>query len=66
MFAERYAAPRAALRMGAVLLLWGLVETVTLGWLGGAQLVLLTTFVVVPGIALTVTGGRALRSTARR
>ena len=51
--------------MGVVLLLWGLVETVTLGWLGGAQLVLLTAFVVVPGIALTVTGGRALRSTAR-
>ena len=51
--------------MGAVLLLWGLVETVTLGWLGGAQLALLTTFVVVPGIVLTVTGGRALRSTAR-
>ena len=51
--------------MGVVLLLWGLVETVTLGWLGGAQLVLLTAFVVLPGIALTVTGGRALRSTAR-
>ena len=64
MFAKRYAAAAAA-TMGVVLLLWGLVETVTLGWLGGAQLVLLTAFVVVPGIALTVTGGRALRSTAR-
>ena len=40
MFSERYAAAAAA-TMGAVLLLWGLVETVTLGWLGGAQLVLL-------------------------
>ena len=63
-FASRYAAAAARHDGRRCWLLWGLVETVTLGWLGGAQFVLLTAFVVVPGITLTVTGGRALRSTA--
>ena len=64
-FTARYGA-LAALIMGSLLLTWGLVETITLGWLGGAQLVLLGVFVVAPGIALTVVGGRALGSTAPR
>jgi len=46
----------AALAMGLTLLLWGAVETITIGYRGVAQLVLLTVFVVVPGLPLIKIG----------
>jgi len=56
----------AALAMGFVLLCWGIVETVTLGLVGGAQIALLSAFVVAPGVALTLLGARALRTSRTR
>lgn len=52
----------AALAAGVVLLCWGTVETITLGLVGGAQIALLSAFVVAPGVALTLFGVRAIRS----
>ena len=54
----------AALAMGLVLLCWGIVETVTLGPVGGAQIALLSAFVVAPGVALTLFGARVFRTSA--
>src|SRR3954447_24301830 len=42
----------AALAMGVVLLIWGVVETATIGYQGAAQLVLLAIFVVAPALPL--------------
>lgn len=61
----RYTAA-AALAMGLVLLCWGTVETVTLGLVGGAQIALLSAFVVAPGIALTLFGARAFGTSRAR
>ena len=52
---SRFAGP-AALAMGAALLLWGLVETVTIGYQGSAQLLLLAVFVLAPALALLKLG----------
>ena len=57
--ADSHAAAGAA-GMGCVLLVWGVVETLTLGLLGGAQLVLLALFVVLPGLCMLGLGGAAL------
>jgi hypothetical protein len=48
----------AAEVMAAALLVWGTVETVTIGWRGTTQLVLIAMFVVAPGIALVFLGRR--------
>jgi hypothetical protein len=56
----------AALAMGLVLLCWGMVETVTLGLVGGAQIALLSAFVVAPGVALTLFGARVFRTSRTR
>jgi len=48
----------AAEVMAAVLLIWGTVETFTIGWRGTTQLVLIASFVVVPAIALVFLGRR--------
>jgi hypothetical protein len=49
--------------MAAVLVLWGLVETVTIGWRGTAQLVLVGAFVAAPALVL---GAFSVRSRRRR
>jgi len=59
---SRLAGP-AALVMGATLLVWGAVETLTIGYRGAGQLVLLTVFAIGPALPLLVIGWRA--STAR-
>jgi hypothetical protein len=64
-FAARYAA-ESALAMGFVILCWGTVETLTLGLVGGAQLALLSAFVVAPGVALTLIGVRGVRRSRAR
>jgi hypothetical protein len=51
----------AALAMGAVLLIWGLVETATIGYQGAAQLLLLAVFVVGPALPLVKIGWDATR-----
>lgn len=54
---------RAAITAGAtasVLLVWGIVETATIGWHGWAQLVLLAAFVAGPALALGVFSARRL------
>jgi hypothetical protein len=48
----------AAEVMAAALLVWGTVETFTIGWRGTTQLVLIATFVVAPAIALVFLGRR--------
>ena len=48
----------AAEVMAAALLIWGTVETVTIGWRGTMQVVLIATFVVAPAIALVFLGRR--------
>ena len=62
VFAERFAA-RAAGLMAALLLAWGVTETVTIGWRGWQQIVLVGAFVIAPALIL----GRAFahRSRAR-
>jgi hypothetical protein len=62
--ASRSSAPWA-LAMGLVLLSFGTVETLTLGYVGGAQVALLAAFVVAPGVALSVVGARGLRRTGK-
>jgi hypothetical protein len=54
----------AALAMGAALVIWGLVETLTIGYQGAAQLLLLAVFVVAPALPLLVIGWRATVSSA--
>ena len=49
----------AALAMGVALVVWGVVETLTIGYQGAGQLVLLAVFVVAPALPLLVIGWRA-------
>ena len=51
----------AALAMGIVLLAWGAVETITIGYRGGAQLVLLGMFVIGPAVPLVKLGWSSVR-----
>jgi hypothetical protein len=53
-----HSAGLAAEVMAAALLLWGTVETFTIGWRGTTQLVLITVFVVAPAIVLVFIGRR--------
>ena len=46
----------AALTMGVALLTWGLVETVTIGYQGIAQVVLLSVWIVAPALPLVKLG----------
>jgi hypothetical protein len=45
-------APGAAGAMAAILLVWGLTETITIGWRGWQQLALVGAFVVTPACVL--------------
>ena len=56
--ARRHAAA-AAFGMAPVLLLWGAVETLTIGWRGIAQVVLVAAFVIAPAVVLALYGARA-------
>jgi hypothetical protein len=49
----------AALAMGVALIVWGVIETLTIGYRGTGQLVLLGVFVVAPALPLLVIGWRA-------
>ncbi len=57
----RESAAGAAATMGVVLLAWGVVETVTVGWRGTPQIVLLALFVVAPAAVLIAVGRASLR-----
>ena len=46
----------AALAMGVALLIWGLVETVTIGYQGAGQIVLLAVWIVGPALPLLKLG----------
>ena len=59
ILAPRYAA-RAAGTMAAVLVAWGSIETVTIGWRGIPQVVLLGAFVAAPAFLLGVFSVRSL------
>jgi hypothetical protein len=48
---HRHAAPAAGV-MATVLVLWGVTETVTIGWRGWQQLVLVGAFVIAPAVIL--------------
>jgi hypothetical protein len=52
----------AALAMGLTLLVWGAVETITIGYRGGAQLVLLAAFVVAPALPMIKIGWDSSRA----
>jgi hypothetical protein len=52
----------AALTMGGALLAWGVVETLTIGYRGGGQLVLVGLFVVAPAAPLIWIGWRTTMS----
>ena len=52
----------AALTMGLTLLVWGAVETITIGYRGAAQLVLLAVFVVAPALPLIKIGWDSSRA----
>lgn len=56
----------AALAMGILLLLWGIVETVTIGYRGAPQIALLALFVVIPALPLLKLGWDAGAATAFR
>lgn len=58
-------APTAAGVMGIVLLVWGVVETVTIGYRGAPQIVMLALFVAAPALTL-VALARAQRRRAAR
>ena len=47
--------------MAVLLVGWGVVETVTLGWRGTSQLVLVAAFVVAPALVLGCFAMRSLR-----
>ncbi len=64
-FAGWRGAPLAALSLAAALVVWGVTETLTIGWHGAPQLVLLAAFVAGPALALALFGARALRTPAR-
>jgi hypothetical protein len=57
----RSEAAAAAVVMGVVILAWGIVETLTVGWRGGPQVVLLALFVIAPAIVLIGIGRASLR-----
>jgi hypothetical protein len=44
--------------MAVVLIVWGFVETVTIGWQGTGQLVLVAIFVVLPALLMLLLGSR--------
>ncbi len=44
--------------MALVLIVWGFVETITIGWQGTGQLVLVAMFVVLPSLLMLVLGSR--------
>ena len=50
--------------MAAVLAAWGVIETVTLGWRGTPQLILVATFVVAPALVLGWFAWRSVRPPA--
>jgi hypothetical protein len=52
----------AALAMGLSLLVWGAVETITIGYQGAAQLLLLAVFVGAPALPLLKIGWDACRA----
>ena len=52
---SRYAGFAASV-MGATLVVWGVVESITIGYRGAAQLGLLAVFVVVPAVSLLKIG----------
>jgi hypothetical protein len=54
----------AALAMGVALIVWGVIETLTIGYRGTGQLVLLAVFVVAPALPLLVIGWRATTPSA--
>jgi hypothetical protein len=58
----RRAAPLVAGAMALVLVSWGVVETVTIGWRGVGQLVLVSVFVAGPAVALAAFAVRGIRS----
>lgn len=60
ILAPPYAAPAAG-TMAAVLAAWGLIETLTIGWRGIPQLVLLGAFVAAPAFLIGVFSVRSLR-----
>ena len=60
ILAPRYAA-RAAGAMAAVLVAWGSIETVTIGWRGMSQVVLLGVFAAAPAFLLGVFSVRSRR-----
>ena len=59
------AAAGAALVMGVVLLAWGIVETLTIGWQGPPQVVMLVVFVLAPAAVLIGIARAALRPVSR-
>ena len=63
LFAPRYAG-LAAGAMAVVLAAWGVIETVTLGWRGTPQLILVATFVVAPALVLAWFASRSVRPRA--
>jgi hypothetical protein len=52
----------AALAMGLMMLVWGVVETITIGYRGVAQLVLLAIFVVAPALPMIKIGWDSSRA----
>jgi hypothetical protein len=52
----------ASFAMGGALVVWGAVETITIGYRGTGQLVLLGVFVIAPALPLLVIGSRAVVS----
>jgi hypothetical protein len=52
--------------MAIVLALWGAMETVTIGWRGWQQIVLVGAFVVAPAVTLGLYAGRGQISPPRR
>ena len=60
ILAPAYAAWAAA-TMAAVLVAWGSIETLTIGWRGVPQLVLVGAFVAAPALLLGVFSAHSLR-----
>lgn len=59
------AAGLAAFVMGFVLFVWGLVETLTIGYQGAGQIVLLVAWVVAPALPLVTIGWQTSRPALR-
>jgi hypothetical protein len=47
--------------MATLLLLWGATETLTIGWRGWQQIVLVAAFIVAPALGLSVYAARGRR-----